>query len=124
MLICSPGYSAKQEFVFLTTMPEAEKLRGEKHFPEVPKVSTRFVPLTGILLSFRNTAQGPSCGSGCSQWLLQVPTYVIAASFMGQAENPKSEHLIYDSAHPEIEHQHGATVDIPTLQSFVVCIKL
>lgn len=87
-------------------------------------VSTRFVPLTGILLSFRNTAQGPSCGSGCSQWLLQVPTYVIAASFMGQAENPKSEHLIYDSAHPEIEHQHGATVDIPTLQSFVVCIKL
>lgn len=31
------GYSAKQEFVFLTAMPEAEKLRGEKHFSEVMK---------------------------------------------------------------------------------------
>ncbi|KAK7828459.1 hypothetical protein U0070_008968 [Myodes glareolus] len=38
------GYSAKQEFVSLTTMPEARKFRGEKRFPEDTKP-------TGKLLS-------------------------------------------------------------------------
>ncbi|XP_047379206.1 carbohydrate sulfotransferase 10 isoform X1 [Sciurus carolinensis] len=31
------GYSAKQEFLFLTTVPEAGRLREEKHFAEDPK---------------------------------------------------------------------------------------
>lgn len=58
-IICLPGYSAKQEFVSLTTMPEARKLRGEKRFPEDTKVSTSPVPLTGTLLSLGSTAQWP-----------------------------------------------------------------
>ncbi|ERE92715.1 carbohydrate sulfotransferase 10 [Cricetulus griseus] len=37
------GYSAKQEFVSLTTMPEAGKLRGEKHLPEDTKPTGRML---------------------------------------------------------------------------------
>lgn len=39
------GYSAKQEFLFLTTVPEVGKLSGEKHLTEELKVSTRWAIL-------------------------------------------------------------------------------
>jgi hypothetical protein len=41
---CLPGYSAKQEFLFLTTVPEVGKLPEEKHFPEELQVGSRPVP--------------------------------------------------------------------------------
>lgn len=51
-------------------MPEAEKLRGEKHFSEVMKVSTRSVLRQGyILLSFGNIARGSGFPSGSPRFL-------------------------------------------------------
>lgn len=38
--LCLSVYSAKQEFLFLTTMPEVRKLPEEKHIPEELKVGT------------------------------------------------------------------------------------
>ncbi|VTJ85419.1 Hypothetical predicted protein [Marmota monax] len=43
------GYSAKQEFLFLTTVPEAGKTREEKHFAEDPKPAGRMPPAAPLI---------------------------------------------------------------------------
>lgn len=124
-ITCLPGYSAKQEFVSLTTMPEAGKLRGEKHLPEDTKVSTSPVRLTGTLLFLRYTAQWPChMGAAFPRGSHGFPPMPCSLTYSAGWESLIWKSNIWKPHGLKLfECQHGTTVEISTLWNFVLCIK-